>query len=563
MTEQSSNSVQQLCELLDQYVVAVQSGDETARRALRLTHPEVSSWADSLDWLDELAVDRRPAMSRLLPTVSFPTPSSSSSMLAEPQGSSQAQAVEVGSPTGGSSNQFGKYELLEEAGRGGMGVVYRARQTDLNRTVALKMILASRLASGEDVRRFQQEARAAAGIRHPHIVAIHEVGQVNGQHFFTMDFVVGESLAKILQRGPLPAERATRYIGAVARAVEFLHGQGIVHRDLKPSNILIDERDQPLVTDFGLAKFFQDDAGATQTGLILGTPSYMAPEQARGQSSLVSPRTDVYGLGAVLYELLTGQPPFREDSQLSTILQVLEGEPTPPTLIDKRLPRELERICLRALEKSPDDRYPTAVALADDLDRFLREEPLAIPAVGMRQQLQRWMRRQPALSSHSAGILAMAAIVGVNYLVQRPGWALFSEIMSVMAIWLAASMGFQILLDQPRRAAMARLGWAIVDTTLLTVLLYLSGPPLGPLVIGYPLLIAASGLWFRVRLVYLTTALSLVGYGLLNLLIADPSQPLHYRLIFAAGLTITGIVVAYPIERIRALSQYFKRRTEV
>ena len=271
----------------------------------------------------------------------------------EPAATSQANRLPPSMPPvncAGSSG--GNFELLAEAGRGGMGVVYKARQKDLDRTVAMKMILSSRLASPDDVRRFQQEARAVARLRHPNIVGVHEVGQVLGQHYFTMDYIAGRSLGKALEAGPFEPERAAQMLLTVARAVDYLHSQGIVHRDLKPSNILLDDRDQPFVTDFGLAKLFQDDGEKTQTGAILGTPSYMAPEQARGDSAAVSGRTDVYSLGAMLYEMLTGQPPFREDSPLNTLLQVLEGEPTLPSRLNRRVPPELQRICMCCLEKS-------------------------------------------------------------------------------------------------------------------------------------------------------------------------------------------------------------------
>ena len=205
---------------------------------------------------------------------------------------------------------FGAYELLREIGRGGMGVVYKARQKDLDRPVALKMILASHLASPEHIRRFQSEARAAARLRHSHIVPIHEVGQLAGQHYFTMEYIEGESLAERIARGPVHVQTAVRLLGAVARAVEHLHQQGIVHRDLKPSNILLDGEGEPYVTDFGLAKIFVPGAEMTATGVIAGTPSYMAPEQASGHGVEVGPAADVYSLGAILYELLTGQPPF-------------------------------------------------------------------------------------------------------------------------------------------------------------------------------------------------------------------------------------------------------------
>jgi serine/threonine protein kinase len=229
----------------------------------------------------------------------------------------------------GTVRYFGDYELLEEVARGGMGVVYKARQVSLNRVVAIKMILAGQLAGEADVRRFRAEAQTAAGLQHPHIVAIHEVGEHQGQHYFSMDFVEGQSLADRIAGGPLPPMQAARYVEVVARAIQYAHERGVLHRDLKASNILLDREDRPRVTDFGLARQITTDKGLTTSGAVLGTPSYMPPDQATGQRDQLGPASDVYSLGAVLYELVTGRPPFRAATPLDTLLQVLEAEPAP------------------------------------------------------------------------------------------------------------------------------------------------------------------------------------------------------------------------------------------
>jgi serine/threonine protein kinase len=298
-----------------------------------------------------------------------------------------------GTAPGTQVRYFGDYEILEEISRGGMGVVYKARQVSLDRIVALKMILAGHLASESDVERFYIEARAAANLQHPNIVAIHEVGQHEGRHYFSMDYVEGRSLASLVDAGPLTASKAAAYLKTIAEAIHYAHQHGILHRDLKPSNILIDSFDQPRVTDFGIAKRLgaRDVPSAVATGpvtppsltaagQVLGTPSYMPPEQVDGDPARIGPASDVYSLGAVLYELLTGRPPFRANSLRDTLLQVIQSEPLPPRRLNRRVPPELERICLTCLRKEPNQRYASASALAEDLERFLLGQPIRAKA---------------------------------------------------------------------------------------------------------------------------------------------------------------------------------------
>ena len=272
-------------------------------------------------------------------------------------------------------SSFGDYELLAEIARGGMGVVYRARQVSLNRTVALKMILAGQLASETDVQRFRAEAEAAANLDHPGIVPIYEVGAHHDQHFFSMAFVDGQSLAERIHDGPLPADEAASIVHQIAIAVDHAHQQGVIHRDLKSANVVLDETGKPRITDFGLAKR-GDGSELTATGQILGTPSYMPPEQAAGKLDQVAETADIYSIGAVLYATLTGRPPFQAANPLVTLSQVLEEEPVPPRLLNPAVPKDLETICLKCLEKEPHRRYPSATELADDLQRYLNEEPV-------------------------------------------------------------------------------------------------------------------------------------------------------------------------------------------
>lgn len=290
---------------------------------------------------------------------------------------------------------FGDYEILEEIARGGMGVVYKARQASLNRTVALKMILAGELARAEDVQRFRTEAEAAANLQHPSIVAIHEVGEHGGQHYFSMDYIEGQNLAELVKDGPLPPRRAAELLKAIAEAIHYAHQRGTLHRDIKPHNVLIDTAGKPHVTDFGLAKRIERDSGLTQTGAVMGSPAYMPPEQASGKHDLVGPQSDVYSLGATLYKLLTGQTPFGGDSSMATLQKVMQENPAPPSKLNPSVPKDLETVCLKCLEKKPERRYGSARDLAEELGRFLDHEPiLAKPANPVRKSWM-WLARHP------------------------------------------------------------------------------------------------------------------------------------------------------------------------
>jgi hypothetical protein len=290
---------------------------------------------------------------------------------------------------------FGDYELESEIARGGMGVVFRARQVSLNRLVAVKMILSGELASPDDVARFRTEAEAAANLDHPAIVPIYEIGEREGQHYFSMKFIDGESLSQRLQKAtgkPLTREELKERIDlviAVARGIHYAHQRGIIHRDLKPANILIDSAGQPHITDFGLARLSSSDSQLTRTGAIVGTPSYMAPEQALGSKGATT-AIDIYGLGAILYSALTGRPPFEGQNPLETILRVQKEPPVPPSRLNSAVDHELEVICLKCLEKDPEARYRSAGELADDLARWVRGEPIQAMPPNAARLLWRW-----------------------------------------------------------------------------------------------------------------------------------------------------------------------------
>ncbi|PYL69043.1 MAG: hypothetical protein DMF28_04700, partial [Verrucomicrobia bacterium] len=319
---------------------------------------------------------------------------------------------------------FGDYELLEEIGRGGQGVVYRARQKSLNRTVALKVIGLGHWATEAHLKRFRREAEAAASLEHPCIVPIYEVGERDGSCYFSMKFIEGGHLDELVRREPMPPRRAAELIAKVASTVHYAHEHRILHRDIKPGNILLDAKGEPHLTDFGLARLVETESTVTRTLEVLGTPSYMAPEQAVGNNAAVSSATDVYGLGAVLYQLLTGQPPFAGGTTYETIKLLLDTEPRQPRLLNPKIDRDLSTICLKCLEKDPERRYSSALALAEDLGRWLKHEPILARRIGILTRGKKWVRRNPTSALLAASLIALAAaaawIISKSELIWHP-----------------------------------------------------------------------------------------------------------------------------------------------
>lgn len=408
------------------------------------------------------------------------------------------------------------YEISREIARGGMGVVYEARQTSLDRPVAIKLILYGAIAGEDERRRFATEAAAAAKLKHPNIVVIHEVGEFDGQPFFSMEYVEGESLAKLLTRG-LPTQlQVVEYMRQIATAVQFAHDHGVMHRDLKPSNVLVDSTGRVRVMDFGLAKQIDADERLTVTGQLLGTPSYMAPEQITGPASEVGTSCDVYGLGAVLFELLTGQPPFRGANHMETLLQVVEADPPLPRQLNPHVPRPLEMIALKCLEKKPENRYPSAGAVAADLERFVQGESLSVSSPNLldrlvrtleRSQFDRDIRSASRFVFHTSWLaLVTHAAIFLNYLLRMPHpvWGVVgiraSELLVMAAVfWPHRRDWF------PPRGAGARQLWSIwlgylVGTQVLVAIDYLLSPPGQPYysLSAYPSLAVLSSLVFMV-----------------------------------------------------------------
>ncbi|MBI5683707.1 MAG: serine/threonine protein kinase [Verrucomicrobia bacterium] len=533
-----------LAAALDSYLAELQAGHKPDRASFIARHPELAEMLDCVEVLDQLAP---------------PPPSAHAETIeSSPDGQPPRQ------PASGPLADFDRYELLGEIGRGGMGVVYRARQKGLDRVVALKIILTGQLASPEVVRRFQVESRAAARLQHPNIVRVFEAGEFQGRHFFAMEHVAGSNLAALARRGPLDPVDAARLVCTVARAVEHLHSQGIVHRDLKPSNILLDESGRPFVTDFGLAKLLDAQGEVTQSGVIAGTPSYMPPEQAAGCVAEIGPRSDIYSLGAIFYELLAGRPPFRAESPLDTLVQVIESEPTMLRDVNPGVPRELELVCQRCLEKSPDARYPTAAALADDLERFLKGDAVEARPHGAWQQARRWARREPALASRLIALVICMAVAQAKYsAVHNVPLSLHVNVMMALAVWMWVSLVCQWFLRNDRHAGVTRFVWAGADVLLLTAVIKLDDAFLSPLVVGYPVLVVASGLWFRVPLVAFTTVLSVLVYSVLvfdNYCRGNGQGQWNWHAIFGVAVAIIGFIVAYQVRRVRALSRFYEGR---
>ena len=343
--------------------------------------------------------------------------------------------------------ELGDYELLEEVGRGGQGVVFRARQKSLNRIVALKVISLGQWASKAHLRRFRLEAEAAARLEHPGIVPIHEVGERDGSCYFSMKFIEGGQLDEVARREPMSIRRAAELITKVARTVHYAHEHGILHRDIKPGNILLDAKAEPHLTDFGLARLVESESSVTQTLDVLGTPSYMAPEQAVGNNSAITSVTDVYGLGAVLYQLLTGQPPFAGGATYETIKLLLDTEPRPPRLLNPKIDRDLSTICLKCLEKDPKRRYPSALALAEDLERWLKHEPILARHTGVFARGNKWVQRNPTSALLVACLVALAA---------AGGWILWkSELIRQPLTTGIAVLPFENLSEQKENAVFA------------------------------------------------------------------------------------------------------------
>ena len=464
------------------------------------------------------------------------------------------------------------YELLEVLGQGGMGVVYRAVQYvgDVPiREVALKLVRIDQWFGVADSRssqliaRFREEACNAAQLEHPNITRVYDVGQIDGLDYFSMQLIAGTDLSQLMKSRPLSFTKIAETLIPVAYAIAFAHARGIVHRDLKPSNILLDLQGKPYIADFGLAKSTSSSSDLTHTGQILGTPGYMAPEQAAGEYRHVGPSADIYGLGGLLYFCLTAQAPFVAANILDALVQVLERDPIPPRILKPTVPRSLELICMRCLEKKAEDRYATPMEVAEDLDRFLNGLPTQAQAPTIIEHLRRFGRRSPVISIH-LGALGLTLLLGQIEFAMGNGLGLEPHLQAsfVMLAWIAMSVICGSLTGSKKLESIAAIFWLCADAVFLTAVIAMlsnvTNPP-GALLIGYPMIVVGGGMFFQARMVILVTIASMLSFVGLLVLESDPSSPFR-NAVFLILLACIGICSLHHVRRFRRLNDYVESR---
>jgi serine/threonine protein kinase len=471
--------------------------------------------------------------------------------------------------------RLGQYELLEVLGQGGMGIVYRAKQYSGDkemRDVALKLVRTDQWFGVEDTQsnvllaRFHEETLFASQLRHENIIRVYDVGQIDGLDYFSMELIDGSDLSSVIKMQQPSYTKIAEILIPVADAISHAHERGIVHRDLKPSNILLDAQWKPYIADFGLAKSMNRNSDLPQTGQILGTAGYMAPEQAAGEYKIVGASADIYGLGGLLYFCLTGQAPFVAENVLDALVQVLESDPIPPRTLNTKIPRSLELICMRCLEKKPEDRYATATEVAEDLERFLNGLPTHAKAPTVIDRLRRFGRRSPVISTH-LGALGLALIVGQLQFAMsaNKNFTYHIQVSLLMIAWIAASVLCGLLATNKRIETIVSTIWLCADAIFLTVVIsMLSSPatPPGAILIGYPMVVVGGGMFFRARMVVLVTSVSMLSY--IVLLVVNPYMLTHLfqHAVFLVILACMGICGLHQVRRFRMLSNYIETRRD-
>ncbi len=453
--------------------------------------------------------------------------------------------------------EFGDYTIVEEIGRGGMGVVFLATHNRLKRNVALKLLREGPLASDSNRNRFHQEATAAAQVHESGIVQVFESGEIFGQSYFAMELVKGCNLRQRVADGPLDPKIAARYLVEVARAVQHLHDSGILHRDLKPSNILIDENDNAKVTDFGLARRYTGTSHDTYTEAIMGTPGYLSPEQASGRGDLMGKWTDVHGLGAILYCILTGRAPFRGDSMMDTLLDAMQSEPPSPRKLIPDIPKALEAICLKCLEKAPARRYASAAMLADDLERFLDSKPVHANVAGFGYWARHLIHRERLFVFHLV-CLTLVAVSQFSHYLQSGEWSdLFVTVL--MLPWILICLFIALCNRHGVSLNATSMSWGIVDAVFLTLIFLVVDGVGNQAVTCYAMTIVVAGLTLRQKPVVASTLAAMVGYLILILdslyWHTNRAAPFDRTFIVEVVFLGLGTVVAYQVHRTRLLTR--------
>ncbi|MCE2784293.1 MAG: serine/threonine protein kinase [Pirellula sp.] len=456
-------------------------------------------------------------------------------------------------------SDWDSYEILDEVDRGGMGIVYRAKHKELNRIVALKIIRSGEFANGNEIARFRREAQIAAQLVHPGIVPIYEIGERNNLIYYTMAFVEGCPLLELARSPTLSIAAKVQLVYQLTQALQYAHGQGVAHRDIKPSNILIDLHGSPILIDFGLAKSTHAESDLTQTGAMLGTPSYMAPEQIQYHHDHDLRLSDIYSLGAVFYCLLVGRPPFVGPTNFDIMLQLKDRQPVRPSRLNRQVDRELDTICLRAMEKIPSERYTTAAEFGQDLERWINGSAVSSPTKSPWIRWIRWWKQEPGLVSHAVAICVVILVVLMSHLL---GYSLahLPTQLTVLLTWLLICFPLQRWILQSKDTTVPAILWGLIDLFCVSWLIATAGPPRSLLLVAYPLMITASALFYRTRFVILMTTACILAFLVLTGLIEDPSfERASFRILFVCFLGIQCLTLTSLIFKVRNLFTYRER----